>query len=331
MTSVIALHGVTRAVGEAQILHGVDLEAREGEIVGLLGPNGAGKTTTVDLIAGLERPSSGSVTVLGVDPERQRSTITENVGVQPQAAALFPSLTVDETLRLFASFHDDPLPLAELRGRVGLTELRRTRVKHLSGGEERRLRIAIALVGRPTLVLLDEPSAGLDPEMRRDIAQLIREIRSAGATVLMTTHHLDEAQQLCDRVAIMARGRIVLAGSPDDLTRALVAPSQVCFTVAQDTDPELLTAAVGEQRTERALAAGKRITAPSDDPDATLRRLTFTRGLHATGVAVHHPTLEDVYLAAVEEPGAGSGERGAGHRGTGSGEPGRAARTTADG
>lgn len=302
MTAVIAVRGVTRTLGEAQILHGVDLEVKEGEIVGLLGPNGAGKTTTVDLIAGLERPSSGSVTVLGVDPERQRSTITEHVGLQPQAAALFPSLTVDETLRLFASFHDDPLPLDELRDRVGLTRVRRTRVKHLSGGEERRLLIAIALVGRPTLVLLDEPSAGLDPEMRRDIATLVREIRAAGATVLMTTHHLDEAQQLCDRVAIMARGRIVLSGSPDDLARELAAPSQVSFTVAADTDEALLSEAVGDTRTARALAAGTRITVPSDDPDATLRRLTFTRGLHATGIAVHRPSLEDVYLAAVGQP-----------------------------
>lgn len=206
MSAVIAVHGVTRSVGETEILHGVDLVVSEGEIVGLLGPNGAGKTTTVDLIAGLERPTSGRVTVLGVDPERARSTITRSVGVQPQSAALFPTLTVDETLRLFSSFHDDPLPLDELRGRAGLTGVRRTRVKELSGGEERRLLIAIALVGRPTVVLLDEPSAGLDPEMRRDIAQLIREIRAGGATVLMTTHHLDEAQHLCDRVAIMAGG-----------------------------------------------------------------------------------------------------------------------------
>lgn len=312
MTAVISVQGVTRTVGETQILRGVDLDAWEGEIVGLLGPNGAGKTTTVDLIAGLERPTTGTVTVLGVDPERHRSTITASVGVQPQAAALFPTLTVDETLRLFASFHDDPLPLAELRDRVGLTQVRRTRVKHLSGGEERRLLIAIALVGRPTLVLLDEPSAGLDPEMRRDIAQLIRDIRAAGATVLMTTHHLDEAQQLCDRVAIMAEGRIVLSGSPDDLARELVAPSEVSFTVAAGTDPGLLSEAVGDTRTEQALAAGTRITVPSDDTDATLRRLTFTRGLHATGIAVHHPTLEDVYLAAVGQPGK-SAHESAGH------------------
>lgn len=315
MTAVISVQGVTRTVGEMQILRGVDLHAGEGEIVGLLGPNGAGKTTTVDLIAGLERPTTGTVTVLGVDPERQRSTITASVGVQPQAAALFPTLSVDETLRLFASFHDDPLPLAELRDRVGLTQVRRTRVKHLSGGEERRLLIAIALVGRPTLVLLDEPSAGLDPEMRRDIAQLVREIRAGGATVLMTTHHLDEAQQLCDRVAIMDRGRITLSGSPDDLARELVAPSEVSFTVAAGTEPALLSEAVGDTRTERALAAGTRVTVPSDDPDATLRRLTFTRGLHATGIAVHHPTLEDVYLEAV-------GHRGGNASGTAGREPG---------
>lgn len=302
MTAVIALRGVTRAVGETGILNGVDLDVMEGEIVGLLGPNGAGKTTTVDLITGLERPTSGTVAVLGVDPARDRSTITARVGVQPQAAALFPTLTVEETLRLFASFHEDPLPLDELRDRVGLTGVGRTRVKHLSGGEERRLLIAIALVGRPTLVLLDEPSAGLDPEIRRDIAKLIREIRAEGATVLMTTHHLDEAQQLCDRVAIMAGGRILLSGAPSDLARELAAPSEVSFTIAQGTDPALLTAAVGEQRAEQALAAGTRITVPSDDPDATLRRLTFTRGLQATGIAVHHPSLEDVYLAAVGEP-----------------------------
>ena len=299
MTAAVSLAGVVREVDGTRILHGIDLEVGEGEIVGLLGPNGAGKSTTVDLVVGLTVASAGSVRVLGVDPAADRRTITASVGVQPQSAALFPTLTVDETLALFAAFHDDPVPLAEIRERVGLDRVRGTRVKHLSGGEERRLLIAIALIGRPELVVLDEPSAGLDPAIRRDIAALIREIRAAGATVLMTTHHLDEAQELCDRVAIMSRGRVVLRGAPEELARELSGESELQFTVPSGTDPALLDSAVGPERSVRSVPGGERITVRSDDPDTVLRRVTFTRGLGATGVSVRQPTLEDVYLAAV--------------------------------
>lgn len=307
--ATISLRDVTQTIGGTEILRGVNLQVRPGEIYGLLGPNGAGKSTTVDLIAGLAHPSGGCVTVLDVDPEADRARITRAVGVQPQSAALFPTLSVQETLELFASFHANPLPLDELRARTGIDEVHATRVKHLSGGETRRLLIAIALVGRPELVILDEPSAGLDPGIRRQIAELIRGIRDAGATVLMTTHHLDEAASLCDRVAIMRRGRIVLEGAPDELTRTLAVGSEVSFTVNRPIDAEmeeLLGTVLGDAGASKAheriaVPGGTRITARTADPDALLRRITFTRGLHATGISTRSQTLEDLYLAAVAE------------------------------
>ncbi|WP_025133634.1 ABC transporter ATP-binding protein [Leucobacter sp. PH1c] len=297
---IIALAGARQRFGAIEILHGIDLTVRPGEIIGLLGPNGAGKSTTVDLLAGLAAPSEGSVRVLGVDPVRERATITAAVGVQPQEAALFPMLTVDETLELFASFHERPVALAELRALVALDACRATRVRHLSGGELRRLLIAIALVGRPSLVILDEPAAGLDPASRVGIAALIREIRAAGTAVLLTTHHLDEAQSLCDRILILVDGRVAREGAPDALIRAHGATAELSFTVPPGTPRELIASAVDEGWSADPVAGGgSRVTVASSDPDAALRRITFTRGLHASGVTVREATLEDVYLAAV--------------------------------
>lgn len=297
---IIEVANVSQRFGETEILRGIEFTVGAGAIVGLLGPNGAGKSTTVDLLAGLTSPSVGRVRVLGVDPATDRATITAAVGVQPQQAALFPILTVDETLTLFASFHEHPADLDELRARVQLEGCRGTQVRHLSGGELRRLLIAIALVGQPRVVILDEPSAGLDPASRLGIAELIRAIRAGGTTVLLTTHHLDEAEALCDGVLIMRAGQIVLQGAPAELARAHAGGGEVAFTVPAGTERSLIAEAVGEDWSETELpAGGSRITARSTVPDDLLRRVTFTRGLRASGITVRETELADVYLRAV--------------------------------
>ncbi|WP_164512775.1 ABC transporter ATP-binding protein [Leucobacter chromiireducens] len=297
---IIEAVDVHQRFADTEILRGISLSVHPGEIVGLLGPNGAGKSTTVDLLAGLTAPSSGSVRVLGVDPARERATITAAVGVQPQQAALFPILTVDETLALFASFHERPAELAELRARVQLDECRGTQVRRLSGGETRRLLIAIALIGRPRVVILDEPAAGLDPASRLRIAELIRDIRAGGTTVLLTTHHLDDAQSLCDQVLILVDGSIIAQGAPAELARTNTEGAELSFSIPADTPRELLTTAVGDRYQEAPPLAGSvRVSVRSADPDQLLRRITFTRGLHASGIAVREATLEDVYLRAV--------------------------------
>lgn len=297
---IIEVSNVSQRFGDTEILRGVEFNVDAGEIVGLLGPNGAGKSTTVDLLAGLTSPSSGRVRVLGVDPATDRATITAAVGVQPQQAALFPILTVDETLALFASFHERPADLHELRARVQLEGCRGTQVRHLSGGELRRLLIGIALVGQPRVVILDEPSAGLDPASRLGIAELIRTVRAGGTTVLLTTHHLDEAEALCHGVLIMRAGQIVLHGDPAELARAHAGGGEVAFTVPVGTERSLIAEAVGEDWSETELpAGGSRITARSTAPDELLRRVTFTRGLRASGITVRETGLADVYLRAV--------------------------------
>ncbi|MFK4791122.1 ABC transporter ATP-binding protein [Microbacterium sp. ZW T5_56] len=275
----------------------MSFEVRENEITALLGPNGAGKSTTIDLIAGLERPSSGEVRVFGFDPYHSRREITQLVGVQPQSGALPPFLTVDETLRLFAALRHASSNTAGLRGRLGLDSARNTRVKHLSGGQQRRLLIGAALLGNPRLLVLDEPGAGLDPAMRREVDDLILEIRAEGTTVLLTTHHLDEAELLCDQVVILADGRVVTAGTQEDLTRELAQDAEVSFTLAPGADPSRLHDVIGEHWQTRPLHDGDRITVTTPDVDALLRRLTFARDLRVTGISVRQPTLEDAYLA----------------------------------
>lgn len=279
------------------ILNDVSFEVRENEITALLGPNGAGKSTMIDLIAGLERPSSGEIRVFGLDPYHSRREITRLVGVQPQSGALPPFLTVDETLRLFAALRHAATNTDRLRDRLGLDTVRNTRVKHLSGGQQRRLLIGAALLGDPRLLVLDEPGAGLDPAMRREVDDLILEIRAEGTTVLLTTHHLDEAGFLCDQVVILAGGSVVTTGSPEELTRDLARDAEVSFTVGSGVDPSRLRDVIGGRWHTRPIPSGERISVSTPDVDALLRRLTFARDLKVTGISVHQPTLEDAYLA----------------------------------
>ena len=214
----IAVRGLTKRYGPLLAVDGLDLTVERGETFALLGPNGAGKTTTVECCEGYRRPDAGEVRVLGLDPRRDARQLRPRVGLMLQEGGVYPMARPAEMLELFAAFHAHPLDPRELLERVGLEKARRTRFRDLSGGQKQRLSLALALVGRPEVVFLDEPTAGLDPVARRMTWEHVRELRAEGVTVVLTTHLLDEAEELADRVAIVDRGRLVALGTPDELT-----------------------------------------------------------------------------------------------------------------
>src|SRR3954470_14189596 len=217
MTPALAVHGLTRRYGAVRAVDGVSFEVAAGEIFGLLGPNGAGKTTTMEMLEGLHPPDSGTLRVLGLDVVRHPAAIKERIGVQLQTAALFPQLTVEELLGLFGSFFRHAAPVDALLRGLDLEEKRSAQSKHLSGGQRQRLSVALALVNDPEVVFLDEPTTGLDPAARRGLWDLILELKAQGRSVLMTTHYLEEAEAICDRVAIMDHGRILDIGTSAEL------------------------------------------------------------------------------------------------------------------
>ena len=243
-TPAIAVADVVKHYGERRALDGVTLSVDTGEVFGLLGPNGAGKTTTVEILEGYRRPDAGTVRVLGLDPERDGPRLRPEIGVMLQEGGLYPGLTPREVLRLFAAYYPDPDDPVALLERVGLTDAARTMVRRLSGGQRQRLSLAAALVGRPRVVFLDEPTAGMDPHARATTWQLVRELAERGVTVMLTTHAMDEAEHLCDRVAIIDHGRVVAAGAPTELTRA-IARDEVEVVSGPGIDTRSLAAALG--------------------------------------------------------------------------------------
>src|SRR6059058_833403 len=215
---VVVVRELHKAYGEYEALRGVSFEIAAGQVFGLLGPNGAGKTTTVEILEGYRKRDAGSVEVLGIDPQRAGRAWRERVGIVLQSSSLYVSLTVRESLAVFGGYYARPRDVDEVIDVVGLTEKRDARVKTLSGGQQRRLDLGVALVGDPDLVFLDEPTTGFDPAARRRAWDTIRGLRSLGKTILLTTHYLDEAEQLADRVAVLRRGEIVASGPPAELT-----------------------------------------------------------------------------------------------------------------
>ncbi|MBX5474320.1 MAG: ABC transporter ATP-binding protein [Thermoleophilia bacterium] len=279
--SAISVRGLRKSYGTLEAVRGVDFEIAEGEVFGLLGPNGAGKTTTVEILEGYRSRDAGEVRVLGHDPQRPGPDFRERIGVVLQQSELWPNLTVRETHAIFAGYYRRSRDVDEVIELVGLADKADARVKSLSGGQKRRLDLGIALVGDPDLVFLDEPTTGFDPAARRAAWEMIRSLRSLGKTVLLTTHYLDEAEQLADRVAVMREGRIVRVGTPADLTTT-----------------ELQT----EIRFRR---DGEEVLLRTDEPTRVLAELTaeaVARGEELEGLEVRRPTLEEVYLALTEEP-----------------------------
>jgi ABC-2 type transport system ATP-binding protein len=278
--SAIAVRNLRKSYGAYEALRGVSFEIEEGEVFGLLGPNGAGKTTTIEILEGYRTRDGGEVDVLGFDPERAASVFRERIGVVLQQSQLWPNLTVTETHRMFAGYYEQPRNVDEVIALVGLAEKRDARVKTLSGGQKRRLDLGVALVGDPDLVFLDEPTTGFDPAARRAAWDMIRSLRSLGKTILLTTHYLDEAEQLADRLAVLREGVIIQEGTPAELTG-------------------------GSSETEvRYRKDGREVIVRTTDPTKLLHQLTaeaVAEGREIEGLSVRRPTLEDVYLSLTAE------------------------------
>jgi len=278
--SAIRVSDLRKSYGEHEALRGISFTIEEGEVFSLLGPNGAGKTTTVEILEGYRARDGGSVEVLGFDPARAQTAYRQQIGVVLQQSQLWANLTVAETHRMFAGYYERPRDIDEVIQLVGLREKRDARVKTLSGGQKRRLDLGVALVGDPDLIFLDEPTTGFDPAARRAAWEMIRSLRSLGKTILLTTHYLDEAEQLADRVAVLREGRIVSEGTPAELTG-------------------------GTQETEvRYRRDGHEVVLRTTEPTRLLHQLTeeaLAEGRELEGLTVRRPTLEDVYLLLTED------------------------------
>jgi ABC-2 type transport system ATP-binding protein len=242
-SEAIRVAGLEKRYGANRAVDGLSFEVARGEVFGLLGPNGAGKTTTVEILEGYRTPDAGSARVLGLDPIADGPALRPRIGVMLQEGGLYPGLKPLELLRLFAAYYEDPLEPDALLDVVGLHDTVRTPVRRLSGGQAQRLSLACALIGRPDIVFLDEPTAGMDPHARATTWQMVRELRGEGVTVLLTTHAMDEAEQLCDRVAIIAGGKLAALGSPVELTRHAVA-DEMWFAAGPGVDPTALARAL---------------------------------------------------------------------------------------
>jgi ABC-2 type transport system ATP-binding protein len=293
--------GLRKSYGEREAVAGVDLEVRTGELLAFLGPNGAGKTTTVEILEGYRSRSAGEVSVLGIDPARATRAWRARIGIVLQSSKPNGFLTVRETVSEWADFYPAPRPVDETIERVGLTETAGQRVGKLSGGQQRRLDVALALVGDPELLFLDEPTTGFDPSARRQAWGLIAALRELGKTVLLTTHYMDEAQELADRVAIIRAGRIVAEGAPGELG-GRDARSVIRFRLPAGVAAAALPIPVSE-RDGVALAAFERPL----EPLHALTAWALEHGHDLGDLEVERPTLEDVYLELTESQDAGAG------------------------
>jgi ABC-2 type transport system ATP-binding protein len=281
MPSAISVSGLRKSYDGVEAVRGIEFEVAEGEVFGLLGPNGAGKTTTVEILEGYRKRDGGDVSVLGFDPGRAERAFRERIGVVLQQSELWPVLTVREIHRIFAGYYQRPRDVDEVIELIGLADKGDAQVKTLSGGQKRRLDLGVALVGDPDLVFLDEPTTGFDPSARRNAWTLVRSLRDLGKTVLLTTHYLDEAQQLADRVAVIVAGEIVRIGKPSELT-------------------------AGTRAQIRYRAGGEEIVVDTDEPTKTLHELTgraIAEGVELEALEVRRATLEDVYLELVDDEG----------------------------
>jgi ABC-2 type transport system ATP-binding protein len=312
--ATIEVRGLTKSYGGVHAVRGIDLTVAHGQIFALLGPNGAGKTTTVEILEGYRSRDGGTVKVLGYDPARQRRQLKSRIGIVLQSSGMDRYLTVAETVRMYAGYYPRPRPVDEVIGLVGLQAKRNARVLRLSGGQQRRLDVAIALAGNPDLLFLDEPTTGFDPSARHEAWEVIKNLAMLGKTVLLTTHYMDEAQYLADRVAVISNGRIVAEGAPATIGNRERARARIRYRLADGaTPPPGLRAPPGPDGL---------IELVPDDVTAALHRLTgwaLEQHVELTGLEVIRPTLEDVYLELTGDPAeaAGSTEparRKAGHR-----------------
>jgi ABC-2 type transport system ATP-binding protein len=280
---VISIRGLRKSYGQVEAVRGIDLDVQAGEVFAFLGPNGAGKTTTVEILEGYRKRSVGEVTVLGEDPGHAGRDWRERIGIVLQSCRLDPYLTVRESLELYAGYYAAPRPVEETIELVGLAGKAEERTNHLSGGQQRRLDVGMALIGDPELLFLDEPTTGFDPSARRQAWEAIAGLRELGKTVFLTTHYMDEAQHLADRVAIIARGQVLAEGAPDELGERQSRPTRISYRLD-----------------------GEEVSLETETPVAALHELTgraLEQGREIEGLEVTRASLEDVYLSLTAEGG----------------------------
>ena len=292
--AAVTVHGLRKAYGGLVAVNGIDLTVAQGEVFALLGPNGAGKTTTIEILEGYRRRDAGEVNVLGFDPERNERAFKARIGIVLQEPSVERYLTVEEAVSLYRGYYPNPLPLDEILETVGLAGQRKTPVRRLSGGQQRRLDVAIGLAGNPDLLFLDEPTTGFDPAARRNAWDMVRNLRTLGKTVLLTTHYLDEAQALADRVAIIVRGSIIAQGTP-----AALMSRRTAATIRFRLPPEAADLLRDLPAAEPPAVQDGYAALASAEPTRTLYELTrraTERGLELEELTVTRPSLEDVYL-----------------------------------
>ncbi len=301
MTEIaISVRGLRRSYGTKVAVAGLDLDVRRGEVFALLGPNGAGKTTTVEILEGYRRRDAGDVHVLGRDPAHPTRQWRCRIGIVLQSARDLSELTVEEVVRHFAGFYPAPRRWDEVIEQVGLTDQRRSRTRALSGGQRRRLDVALGIVGAPELLFLDEPTTGFDPTARRQAWEVVKNLGALGKTILLTTHYMEEAQVLADRVVVIAAGRIVAEGTPESIGGRAEGLVRIRFRLAS----QFLAAELPMPATPEGDGA---LVVETDDATTALARLTtwvLERGHRLEGLTVERPSLEDVYLNLTAEPSA---------------------------
>jgi ABC-2 type transport system ATP-binding protein len=298
--TVIELAGLRKSYGDVEVIKGIDLEVSAGEVFGFLGPNGAGKTTTIEILEGYRARSAGDVSVLGVDPERPTRAWRDRLGLVLQACDLEPLLTVSETLRLFSSFYSEPRAIADVIELVGLTSQAGTRLGRLSGGQRRRVDVAVALIGDPDLIFLDEPTTGFDPTARREAWATIAGLRELGKTVLLTTHYMEEAQHLADRVAVIRSGQIVAQGPPHSIGGQRRSGAVITFHRPEGVPVDVIASELGAGPD----ISGSLLSIEVEDAQRALHRLTCwadREQLQLQGLEVRRPSLEDVFLELTRE------------------------------
>ncbi|MFE6763545.1 ATP-binding cassette domain-containing protein [Streptomyces sp. NPDC057689] len=308
--AIIEANGVRKAYAGRPVVDGVSFAVDEGEIFGILGPNGAGKTTTVECVAGLRIPDAGTVRVAGLDPVADRDRVTRLLGTQLQESELQPKITVREALDLYSAFHPEPADWRPLAERLGLRTKLDTRFHRLSGGQKQRLSIALALVGRPRVVILDELTTGLDPRARRDTWQLIEDVRDGGVTVVLVTHFMEEAQRLCDRIAVIDQGRVVALDTPAGLVAGADGSTVISFTPSERLPDAELAGLPGAVSYET--EGGRVVISGTDETVNAVISLLARRGVTAHRLRVAEATLDDAFLDLTgPADGRGTTERAA--------------------
>lgn len=295
---MIDVRHISKRYGDTVAVQDVSLHVREGEVFGLLGPNGAGKTTTMEMVEGLRTPDAGEIVIDGLNGVRERQQVKRIIGIQLQATALFERLTVREILRLYASFYDEPQPIEEVLELFNLQEKAGDWVKNLSGGQRQRLAIGLAVIHNPKVLFLDEPTTGLDPQARRGLWDIIQMLQQSGKTVFLSTHYMEEAEALCDRIGIMDNGRVIALGTPADLIRQLDSDGIIEFILPKGFEPSRLKV-LPKVKQIKVMDESREVQLLTDELQHTLSDLIVLareEGLELNGLRTRTATLEDVFL-----------------------------------